>query len=341
MALAIIAPTTAFALTDSASGQRGGPSGVDPAYGVCRGVDPDCYSDWGTERDNKVLIYSRTAGPRHANLGQNLDPDNAANSGLTLPRPYVITANHTDPAAWPRPLNSSNVVQVELIRMLTAEGIEVHVTEDVQAIERLNSSYRAVIFMSPTRDTLWNHARGAAGGTRLDYARESLRKYIQGGGGFVGVHNAFGTEYLWPWYEGLLGNANYYSHGANQDGDVVIVNDRDASTRGLPRRWGFRDEWYNLVPFPTNVNFLATVDSKTLEPDDDGGHPGHGRFHPVTWCQYYDGGRSWVTTLGHDARAFQQNSDFPGAAEFQRHLVGGIKSAMGLVPFCTPARRGR
>src|SRR6266536_492756 len=30
------------------------------------------------------------------------------------------------------------------------------------------------------------------------------------------------------------------------------------------------------------------------------GHPGHPRNHPLSWCQYYDGGRSWVTSLGHD-----------------------------------------
>ena len=38
-------------------------------------------------------------------------------------------------------------------------------------------------------------------------------------------------------------------------------------------------------------------------------------------------------------RAFQLNSGFPGAAEFQAHLVAGIKSVMGLEPFCTPAQR--
>jgi type 1 glutamine amidotransferase len=250
----------------------------------------------------------------------------------------VITHDYTNAALWPRPLDQSNTVQTELIRMLSAQGITVHVTEDVQAIERLSNSYKAVIFASPTRDTLWNHAAGAAGGTRLDRARETFKKYIEGGGGFVGIHNAHGTEYGWPWYEGLLGNSNYYNHGANQDGDVVIVNDRDASTKDLPQRWGFRDEWYNLVPFPTDVNFLAIVDAGTLAQGTGGSHPGHGDFHPVTWCQYYDGGRSWVTTLGHDGRAFQENSTFPGAAEFQAHVVAGVKSVLDLEPFCTPDR---
>jgi type 1 glutamine amidotransferase len=317
----------------------------DPVYNVCRGVDPECYNEWYTERDDKVLVFSRTAGPRHANLGRSniLDPDDPSNAGLDLDRPYVITHDHTDPTVWPLPLDDSNVVQNEMIRMLEAEGIEVHITEDVQALEQVSSSYKAVIFASPTRDALWNHASGAEGGTRLDRARKELKQYIQGGGGFVAIHNAHGTEYGWPWYEGLLGNSNYYSHGANQTGDVVIINDRDVSTKSLPERWTFEDEWYNLVPFPTNVNFLAVVDEDTMPegPARADGHPGHGDFHPVTWCQYYDGGRSWVTTLGHNANSFQESSDGPGAAEFQTMLVSGVKSAMGLEPFCTPERGGR
>jgi len=64
-----------------------------------------------------------------------------------------------------------------------------------------------------------------------------------------------------------------------------------------------------------------------------GSHPGHGDFHPVTWCQYYDGGKSWVTTLGHDVGIWT-DPDFPGAGEFRAMLLGGIKSVMGLEPFC-------
>ncbi len=343
----VTAATAAGVLTANvASAQAGDPFGVpgleknyDPAYGVFRGVDPAIYSDWGIERANRVLVYSRTAGPRHAHLGRRLDPDHNDNVLLGLPRPYVITHDHTNPATWPLPLIDNNVSQLGLIRMLGAEGIEVHITEDVRAIQSMDfEDYKAVIFNSPTRDTLWDHARGrTTGGTRLEQGREQLRKYIQGGGGFVGIHNAFGTEYDWRWYEGLLGNSNYYNHGANQNGDVVIVNNRDESTKNLPQRWAFRDEWYNLVPFPTHVNFLAVVDETTLASGTGSSHPGHGDFHPVSWCQYYDGGRSWVTTLGHDSGQYRENSTFPGAAQFQEHIVQGIKSAMGLIPFCTPA----
>lgn len=320
-----------------ATGKQGHGPRIDPTYNVCRGTDPRCYNDWGTQRENKVLVYSRTAGPRHANLGRQniLDPDHPSNAGMGFPRPYIIQAPYGG-------LTDDNVAQNALIRLLSAEGIQVDVTEDVQAIERLSDSYKAVIFMSPTRDTLWNHAAGAEGGTRLDRARETLKKYMEGGGGFVGIHNALGTEYGWPWYEGLLGNANYYSHGANQDGEIVTINGHDVSTRHLPRRWAFKDEWYNMIPFPSNVNFLLVVDEKTLPegPGREGDHPGHGDFHPVAWCQYYDGGRSWVTTLGHDSDAFREGSDFPGAAEFQSMIVAAVKSVMGLEPFCKGGHRG-
>ena len=158
---------------------------------------------------------------------------------------------------------------------------------------------------------------------------------MRAGGGFVAIHNAFGTEYNWQYYEGLLGNANYYDHGAFQTGVVQIINDRDVSTAGLPARWTFSDEWYNLVPFPTKVRFLALVDEDSLETKHSV-HPGFPKFHPVAWCQYYDGGRAWVTTLGHINTAFTAGSALPGAAEFQKMIVGGIKSAMGLEPFCQP-----
>jgi uncharacterized protein len=288
-------------------------------YGVCRGTDPKCYHDWAhEERVNppRVLIYTRTAGPRHANLGPRMT------SGLNPP------------------LTPAHVVQNALIRWLAAKGVEADWTEDVTRITSLHR-YRAVIFASTSRDTLFAHGRAidpalavnTSTSAHLDAAKTALRQYMRAGGAFVGIHNAFGTEYNWPYYEGLLGNANYYDHGANQNGDALVVA-QDSSTAGLPPRWPFRDEWYNLRPFPTNVKFLVNVDEESLATRREL-HPGHGKFHPVAWCQYYDGGRVWVTTLGHDGQAFTDGSSFPGQAQFQSLITNGILSAMGILPFCT------
>ena len=41
---------------------------------ICRGTDPRCYHDWAKQKreGDRVLIYTRTAGPRHPNLGPPL-----------------------------------------------------------------------------------------------------------------------------------------------------------------------------------------------------------------------------------------------------------------------------
>jgi type 1 glutamine amidotransferase len=286
---------------------------VDPTYNVCRGTDPICYNDWGVQesKQNRVLIWSRTAGPRHAKLG---------------------TAHATGSGVNPVPF-ANNVAQVSLIALLAAEGIQADWTEDITRFSL--GAYKAVIFLSSNRDTLWN----SAATTSNDAARTTLRQFMREGNGFVAIHNAFGAEYQWPYYEGLLGNANFKDHGPNRPGTVeIIAHDSSTTGAGLPpgSRFEFRDEWYNLQPFPRDVKFLAKVDTSTLSPISGSGHPGHAGFHPVTWCQYYDGGKAWVTTLGHNAGSFTgTGAGAEGAAQFQRHLIEGIKSVMGLTPFCT------
>ncbi|MGI5159008.1 ThuA domain-containing protein [Microbispora sp. CA-102843] len=308
LSAAAAAAVVTLAAPTSASITAGNPKGAtelgDPDYGVCRGVDPRCYHDWGNfdpAKGYRILVYTRTAGPRHAHLGTTLGP------GL-------------NPS-----LNDNNVAVKAVIKLGQENGFAVDYTEDVTQLASAQTllKYNAVMFLSTTRDAL------------DDGAQTALRQYIRAGGGFIGVHNAFGTEYNWPWYEGLLGNANFYDHGSNQPGTVEVVDKHDASTEGLPKRWNFTDEWYNLVPFPTKVRFLARVDEKTMPQGARGnlGHPGHGSDHPVSWCQYYDGGRSWVTTLGHDVKAWT-DEPMEGDQYFLQHLLGGIKSVIGMAPFC-------
>jgi hypothetical protein len=221
--------------------------GVAAAQEVCRGTNPRCYHDWAKAKreGNCVLIYMRTAGPRHSNLG----PPLAAGLNPTL-----------DPG---------NVVQSSLRTWLGRAGIEADWTEDVTRLSNLHR-YKAVIFASTSRDALFAHGRAidptlainTSTGASLDSAKTALRQYLRAGGGFVGIHNAFGTEYNWPWYEGLLGATNFYDHGEHRNGMVKIVAG-DPSTDGLPQTWPFRDEWYNVEPFPVQVKFLLTVDEKT------------------------------------------------------------------------------
>lgn len=297
---------------------RGTEKFFDPYYNVVRGRVPASYHPWVADRQDKVLLYTRTAGPRHAHLGPALGP--GMNPALT----------------------ADNVLQNAIVKWMAEVGVQVDWTEDVTQIPGIGSQYKAVIFGSTSRDTMWKHGTAVAPssavntttGAHLDAAKTALRQYMRAGGGFVGIHNAIGgTEYNWVYYEGLCGGTQYYDHGANQNGDVVVLS-RDSSNDGLPHRWGFKDEWYNWMPFPSGVKWLLAVDESTLATKSKV-HPGHGDFHPIAWCQYYDGGRSWVTALGHDSLAWTDGSGYPGQQHFKSHIVKGVLSAMGNLPFCT------
>ncbi len=300
-----VMPLPAGEVTVTATAQRDGvplTEKVEAAfpsfYGVCRGVDPECYRDggngWVDGEQKRVLIWSRTAGPRHAHLGTALAP------GMNPP------------------LGENNVAQAALKSWLEGQGIAVDYTEDLTQFTDL-ARYQTVVFLSSNRDTL------------NDPGQDRLVEYLRGGGGFVGIHNAFGAEYDWPYYEGLLGGSNFLNHGPNREGTVEVINGRDVSTEFMPSTWTFKDEWYNLRPYPTGVNVLLNVDQATSEMTNDG----HGADHPVSWCQYYDGGRAWLTTLGHDIAAWT-DAPLPGDEFFQRHVIAGIESAMGVSPFCAP-----
>jgi uncharacterized protein len=279
--------------------------GSFPEPQVCHGIDPACYHDWGNFDPAKngyhLLVYTYTNGPRHADLGPPLGP------GL-------------DP-----PLTAANVVQNSIIQMGKENGFSVDWTEDETIFDSPATlfHYNAILFFT-SRDVL------------DDAGQTALRVYIEGGGAFIGVHNAFGTNYNWDWFRGLLGGAQLYDHAALQTGTVDVLDPDDVSTQGLPRTWTGEDEWYNLVPGPQGVRYLAAVDDSTLTQGQRGyyGDPGMGAFHPVAWCQYYDGGKAWLTTLGHDAGDWETGSTFPGAQYFQQMVLGGIESAMGMKPFC-------
>ena len=303
-----VAPAFAQSAKDNAPGQVK-KSSFDPYYNVCRGTDPAClaqnqgWPEMSASTKTRVLIYSRTAGPRHAVLGSAL-------TGLGTITPTSAT----------QPFEN-NVMQLTLRAWLAAEGITADITEDPGRFSPNN--YGAVILASGNRDNLIDIAQ-----TSPTTPMTNLRQYMRRGGGVVAIHNAFGANYNWPYYEGLLGNANFYDHGPNRAGTVNVLA-QDPATAGLPPTFEFQDEWYNLTPFPTNVKFLA---SATTTPGGTG-QATVAKFHPVAWCQYYDGGRVFATTLGHNTTSF--NGTGPGAAEFKKFIVQGIKSAMGVTDFCT------
>ncbi|MDT0630252.1 ThuA domain-containing protein [Rubrivirga litoralis] len=179
-----------------------------------------------------------------------------------------------------------------------ARGFEVDATEDSLAFapERL-APYAAVVFLNTTGDVLGPDGEAA------------LRAYVEGGGGWVGVHAASDTEYAWPWYGRLVG-AYFESHPPVQEAALAVADADHPATRGLPARWMRTDEWYTFHAPPENVRVLLRLDGASYE----GGAAG---TPPAAWAHEVGRGRSAYTALGHTAESYAEPL-------FLAHLGGAV-----------------
>ncbi|MFE2355211.1 ThuA domain-containing protein [Streptomyces parvulus] len=188
----------------------------------------------------------------------------------------------------------------------TAHNFTVDATEDAGAFTSGNlGQYRAVVFLSTTGDV-------------LDGAQQTaFEQYIQGGGGYVGIHAAADTEYDWAFYDGLAG-ALFHSHPAVQPATVKVEDRAHDATAHLGRTWQRTDEWYNYRTNPrSTAHVLASLDESSYSGGNMAGD------HPISWCKDYRGGRAFYTGGGHTDESFADPA-------FNRHLLGGIRWAAGL-----------
>ncbi|MDX1327715.1 MAG: ThuA domain-containing protein, partial [Arenibacter sp.] len=165
--------------------------------------------------------------------------------------------------------------------------------------------YSAIIFLSTT-------------GNILDAKQEAaFERYIQAGGGFVGVHAAADTEYDWNWYGKLVG-AYFHSHPPGApEADFIIKDPQFMATNMFTDTvWSRSDELYNFKKINPDIQVVMTVDEGSYE----GGQ--NGDFHPMSWYHEYDGGRAFYTALGHTEESFSEDL-------FLKHLLGGINYAIG------------
>ncbi|MEW2516292.1 ThuA domain-containing protein [Streptomyces sp. NPDC046870] len=195
---------------------------------------------------------------------------------------------------------------VAALRQLGASGgFTVDATEDAGAFTRSTlRRYDAVVFLSTTGDVL-DSAQQAA-----------FEDYVHHGGGYVGVHAAADTEYDWAFYGGLAG-AYFQSHPAIQPATVRVEDRAHPATSGLARTWNRTDEWYNYRSNPRErAHVLASLDESSYTGGTMNGD------HPIAWCQEYQGGRAFYTGGGHTKESYAD-------PEFRRHLLGGIRYAIG------------
>lgn len=201
---------------------------------------------------------------------------------------------------------------IEAIQKMGDEnGFIVETTENADRFTEENlQNYAAVIFLNTTGDVLNNQQEA------------DFERFIQAGGGFVGIHSAADTEYNWGWYGRLVGG--YFSdhpgindqHPNVQEGILEIVDGDHPATEFLPERWERTDEWYSYRDLFGETNVLMTVDEDSYQGGMDMG------YHPIAWFHEYDGGRAFYTGLGHTSESYTEEL-------FLTHLQKGVEYAIG------------
>lgn len=190
----------------------------------------------------------------------------------------------------------------------------------------LLSRFDAVIWLSASGDNL------------LDAQEEALRAYVEGGGGFLGLHGTGGDfSYSWPWFPEELLRAQFIGHPMNhqfQQATLVVEDATHPATRGLPRRWSHTEEWYSFEKSPRDrVHVLATVEESSYSPQVRGlwflnADLRMGADHPVIWCHCTGRGRVLYSALGHQAESYSDPA-------YRQVLAGAVSWVAGLAgPGC-------
>jgi type 1 glutamine amidotransferase len=188
------------------------------------------------------------------------------------------------------------------------EGYSLTHTEDAAFFSESNlAAIDAIVFLNTTGDIL------------ADAEQAAFEAWFRAGGAFVGIHAAADTEYDWPFYSSMIG-AQFDSHPAIQKATVQAELSDHPATAGIAFPWIRTDEWYNYLLNPRDsVDVLLVVDEASYS----GGTMG--ADHPIAWAREADGGRAFYTGLGHTIDSYYEE-------DFQNHVLGGLKWALGVTP---------
>lgn len=245
----------------------------------------------------KILVFSRTEAYRHASIPAGI----AALEGLA-----TLSKRSQTP-------------------------FSIHSTEDAIVFNSSTlAQYRVIVFLQSSGEFFDN-----------EFQLNTLKEHVRGGGGTVGIHCA-STGLPSSEYYGKLIGAVFTGHPEPQKGVVVIENPTHPIVSGVsdlthPTKEtkqntasalqigsseddaveyhiDWFDEWYNFKENPRTLDGVQILMS-VKESSYEGGVMGED--HPITWCQEFDGGRSFYTALGHFDEAYTD-------AFFKTILLNGI-----------------
>ena len=148
--------------------------------------------------------------------------------------------------------------------------------------------------------------------------KQAFLDWIKSGKGFMGVHAATDTEHGSgpgpdPYIQMIGGE--FVGHTVAPV-ECIVADPEHPATKGLPKPWKITDEIY----FMKNFDRSKVHELLYLDKGPGSNQPG---YWPIAWCKMYGKGRVFYSALGHFENVWE-------SPEYQMHVLGGIKWALGL-----------
>jgi uncharacterized protein len=201
---------------------------------------------------------------------------------------------------------------VKAIQKLGQEkGFSVVASNDASVFTETNlKQYTFLVFANTNNDVFDTNEQ-----------RLAFRKYIESGGGFVGLHSVLGTERNWTWFKMLLGGS-FAWHPKFQSLSLKLIDPTHSSAKNVPSVWTKEDECYFMKEMYPGIKVFLAHDLTSLRKDEDEKIKANAgsfiRYYPAAWYQSFDGGTIWVTTLGHNKKDYED-------ATYLNHIFQGMQ----------------
>jgi type 1 glutamine amidotransferase len=170
----------------------------------------------------------------------------------------------------------------------TSRAFRITTTEDIAAFTAENLRHYAAVMFFTTGELPMSDAQKAA-----------LLAFVRSGRGFLGVHSATDTFYMWPEYRKLVGGY-FNEHPWHQKVMIDVAEPTSPLVGFLAPSFALDDEIYQIRDFDAQTSrILLRLDAASVDLDAPNVHRQDYGW-PLAWTRSYGRGRVFYTALGHE-----------------------------------------
>ena len=163
--------------------------------------------------------------------------------------------------------------------------------------------------------------------------KEGFIRWIEEGHAFMAMHSGSDTLHGFKGYSEML-QGEFRGHGRQVPADLVAGDMAHPANARIGEKWDIKqEEMYEFKPGSHDRSKVRALWFLRHPPQQ----PGKAEYAAVSWCRMADKGRVFYTSLGHREDLWSDDPSLKGrvnppetAKQFQAHILGGIKWALGL-----------